>query len=374
MNKLSIRFQRIACAVALGCVVPAMAGTSGQAVGIEVPDAQVEALGIQTLPLQSRSDSVRASFPAQVIVPVGAEQVVSSPVAGLVTQVLVQQFQSVKVGVPLLRIASPELGQLQLQLLQASSQATLARQAVQREQQLFKEGIIAQRRVQEALAAQRQASAALVQAKAALRLSGMSPATIETVIRSGQLQDSIVLSAAQAGTVSLIDAKPGQRVDVSTALLHVTQTDSLWLEVQLPAAEGADWPVGTNIDIAGRGLRARVASLSPTVASSSQTMLLRAVIEGNPGSLRPGELVTVELPAGVGRTGWDVPLSAIAYDDRQAYVFVRTPGGFEARPVGVVASAGQSVRVQGPLVAGEQVAVSGAVALKGALLKRKGEQ
>jgi len=58
----------------------------------------------------------------------------------------------------------------------------------------------------------------------------------------------------------------------------------------------------------------------------------------------------------------------VAHDDDQAYVFVRTPDGFEARPVKVVASAAQRVRVQGPVKAGEQVAVSGVVALKGAWL------
>jgi multidrug efflux pump subunit AcrA (membrane-fusion protein) len=58
----------------------------------------------------------------------------------------------------------------------------------------------------------------------------------------------------------------------------------------------------------------------------------------------------------------------VAHDGKQAYVFVRTPDGFEARPVKVVASAGQRTRVQGALKTGEQIAVSGIVAIKGAWL------
>ena len=69
--------------------------------------------------------------------------------------------------------------------------------------------------------------------------------------------------------------------------------------------------------------------------------------------------------------GWDLPLSAVAHDGNQAYVFVRTENGFEARPVTVAASAGQRVRVQGQIKSGEQVAVSGVVALKGAWLDGK---
>jgi hypothetical protein len=55
-------------------------------------------------------------------------------------------------------------------------------------------------------------------------------------------------------------------------------------------------------------------------------------------------------------------------------VFVRTTAGFEARAVQVAASAGQRVRVQGLLKAGEEVAVSGVVALKGAWLNQLDRQ
>ena len=114
-----------------------------------VPESQIKALGIKTTPLQSNGEAVRPSFPAQVMVPPNAEQVISSPVAGLITQILVQQNELVKPGAPLLRIASPELGSLQLQLLQANARATLLRQTAQREKSLFDEGIIPERRVQE---------------------------------------------------------------------------------------------------------------------------------------------------------------------------------------------------------------------------------
>ena len=128
----------------------------------------------------------------------------------------------------------------------------------------------------------------------------------------------------------------------------------------------------------GRDVTARILSASPTVSSGSQTVVLRAAVEGKTGLVRPGEFVTVELPIATTQAAaqgsWDVPLSAVAHDGKQAYLFVRTAAGFEARPVTVVASAGQRVRVQGPVKAGEQIAVSGVVALKGAWLDAKESQ
>ncbi len=343
-----------------------------------VASSQVQALGIQTAPLLNQADSVRTSYPAQVVIPPTAEQVISSPVNGMISQLLVQANDAVRAGAPLVRIASAEYGQQQLQLLQAGTRARLAAQASQREQALFAEGLIAQRRVQEATAALMDANAALMQAKAALRLMGMSSASIDKVLASGKPQDSLVLAAVQAGIVTDMAVKPGQRVDPTTALLHLAQTGTLWLEIQVPVAESALWLPGTKLNVVGRSLTAQILSRSAMVESGSQMVTLRALVQGKTSLVRPGEVLSVDLPTAATNNltsgTWELPLSAVAHDGKQAYVFVRTADGFEARAVQVSASAGQRVRIQGPVKAGEQVAVSGVVALKGAWLHQKEAQ
>ena len=89
-------FPLSAWAVAVMCVLTSTAQAADRPAKFAVPNSQIEALGIQTAPLQSQTDSVKASFPAQVVIPPKAEQVVSSPVAGLVAQLLVQQNQVVR--------------------------------------------------------------------------------------------------------------------------------------------------------------------------------------------------------------------------------------------------------------------------------------
>ena len=370
----SFQVLACACAVAALCAFTFSAQAADRPAKFAVAGGQMQALGIQTAPLQNQAESVRASYPAQVVIPPNAEQVISSPVTGLVSQLLVQQNQMVRAGAPLVRIASAELGQLQLQLLQASARATLARQAAQREQALFSEGLIAQRRVQEAQAALQETEATLKQAKTALRLSGMPMATIDRVAVSGNPQDSLMLTATQAGVVTEIMVKPGQRVDSATPLLHLAQTGTLWLEIQVPVTESTGWAPGTRLKVKGRDITAQILSSSSMVAAGSQMVVMRALVQGKAGQVRAGELLAVELPVTAVADGWDLPLSAVAHDGDQAYVFVRTPDGFEARPVKVLASAGQQVRVQGPVKAGEQVAVSGVVALKGAWLDEKGSK
>lgn len=366
-NHLPPCSQLAAMAFAVTTLVPGAALAADRLAALPVSSAHIKALGITTLPLKIGQESSGTSFPAQVAVMPEAEQAVSAPIAGLVTQLLVQPNQAVKAGTPLLRMVSAELGQLQLQLLQARAQERLARQAADREKKLFEEGIIPERRVQESKAALQVAEAALAQSKAALRLSGLSPAAIAQITVHGKPQDSITLTAEKAGVVSEINVKTGQRVDATAVLLHLLQVDRLVLDIQVPAVDAGRWVAGTPVRIQGRPASAKIVSASPVVKSGSQTVLIRAAIDSN-SALRPGEFVTAELPAASAAGSWDLPLVAVARHNQQAVVFVRSKQGFEARPVTVLSSAGQRVRVQGSLKAGEEVAVTGVVALKGAWL------
>ncbi len=354
-----------------------------------IPAAQLQVMGIQTAALKKRStqaESVSASYPGTITVLLNAQRVLSAPLAGMVEQLLVEQNQTVEVGTPLLVIASPELGELQLVLLQNNSRATLASQALVREQQLFKEGIIAQRRVIEAAAAKSETDAALNQAKTTLRLAGMTQAAIARVLATGSPQTSLTMNATQAGVVMEINVEPGERVMAATALLHIAQTRNLLVEIQVPGAANAQWPIGTRITLSGLQMGGQIISQSHSVAAGSQTAIVRARLDdtaaGTNPVVRPGEFVTVEVsPQGDtekqvaaptahsdGQGVWDVPLAAVVRDGAQAVVFVRTATGFDARPVKVQSSAGQNVVVRGALLEGEQIAISGLVALKGAWL------
>lgn len=369
MNRAKPHGTLLPCLLMLSYLFASQALAAESPVTFKVSAEQAQALDIKTETLQRAGDAITRRFPALVVVPANAQHVTSSPVPGLVTDILVEPHQRINAGMPVARIVSQELGELQLQLLQAAARSTLAFQSAEREQQLFKEGIIPQRRLQEAQAGRAEAKAALHLAKAALRLGGMSATAIEQVAASGVPQDSITLSAAKAGVVTEILVGPGQRVEQTTALLHVADTRVLWLDIQIAVADLANWPPGSTLTVAGRAVTGHVRSSSPMVAADSQMAILRAEVDGLTDKLRPGEMVAVELPASGTSDSWNLPLAAVAHDGDRAYVFVRSADGFEGRPVTVIDSAGMRVRLEGALAVGEQVAVSGVVALKGAWLQ-----
>ncbi|HQQ71625.1 MAG TPA: biotin/lipoyl-binding protein, partial [Alicycliphilus sp.] len=90
--------------------------------------AQIEAAGVRTQRLADGTAGTGASMvlQGQVELPPQATELVSSPLAGVVQQVLVAPGQRVKTGEVLARLTSPELLTWQRELLQAQSQARLA--------------------------------------------------------------------------------------------------------------------------------------------------------------------------------------------------------------------------------------------------------
>lgn len=334
-------------------------------------DLQLQALGVKLLKLDRPSEIRGLTYPARVVVPAQREQVLSAPVAGLVDQILIAENQNVRAGEALLRLNSPEFGQLQLALMQAANADRMARQTLDRERKLFKDGIIPQRRVYEAELAANDSQAQLRQSQAALRLAGLDAGSINRIANGGALMDGLVLRAKQAGTVLAVEVKLGQRVADADPLLRIANLSELWLDIQIPAERSNAWSKDQSIAIVGSELTAKPISVSALV-SESQTVTLRAQVSQGEVKFSPGEFVQVQVPFANTEDAWALPIAAVVRQDGDAYVFVRTSSGFIVRPVIVIASADQLVSVKGDLSSGDEIGVSNVIALKAAWLGESG--
>ena len=370
IHRPSVALRVAACLSLSACLAPAMAAEPNAEFAVSA--AQLKTLGVTLLKLEQPGAIAGMAYAAKVMLPPGQEQVVSAPVAGVVDQLLVGEQQAVKAGQPLLRLNSPQFGEMQLKLLEAASRARLSQKTLQREKSLLAEGIIPERRVQEAEAAAQDDAARQRQAEAALRLAGIDAASIQRIAAGGTVQDGVVVRARAAGVVLGIDIKPGQRVQEADALLRLASLQTLWLDIAMPAdRQPATLAKAATIQIVGRDAVATPLSVGAMV-SDSQTVTLRARVTRGAERLRPGEVVQAQVPFAANAAGWALPLTAVARQDDQAFVFVRSDKGFVARPVSVVSSAGASVQVTGDLKPGQEVATASVIALKAAWQGKSG--
>jgi RND family efflux transporter MFP subunit len=272
----------------------------------------------------------------------------------------------VKKGQSLVRLQSPALIEAQRGYLQAAVQSQLARETAKRDENLFKEGIIAESRYLAARGNFAQAAAGLAERRQALRLYGMSDAAINRLQAGHALSDTVDLASPIDGVVLEQTAVAGQRAEASAPLYKIGKLSPLWLEIQAPVGLAAGLREGGAVKVPAYGAEGKVVSVGRSVAPGSQTVMVRAEVTAGAQNLRVGQFVEAQVAApAAGASEWRVPNVALVRNKGLAYVFVQAPGGFRAQPVTVVSETPEAVVITGALKGNEQIAVSGVAALKG---------
>lgn len=327
---------------------------------------QSQALGIETMPLAAPSAASGSGLPAQVVIPNRQIQIISAPLPGMVESLAVAVNQPVKRGQALVRLQSPGLGELQRDFLQAALQSQLAQNSLNRDEKLFKDGIVAESRYLATRSSALTAAAAASEKRQALRLAGLGEAAIQK-LQSGQtIGSALDVISSIDGVVMEQMIEPGQRVEAAAPLFKVARLSPLWLEIQVPLTQASALQAGAPVRVPSLQASGKVISVGRGVAEASQTVMVRAEINDGEDSLRPGQYVEAVVGQAVGPKQWSVPNSALVRAENQAYVFVQTAAGYRLQPVRILGQTAAQAIIGGELGGNERVVVKGTVALKAA--------
>ncbi len=309
-----------------------------------------------------------------VVLPAQQTDKLSMPVAGVVQSVLVSPMQAVRAGQPVARIMSPQLVEWQREWLMAQAQARLAQNKAQRDEQMFADGIVAEHRRNESRAQSDMATLAERERRQALRLAGLSDAELNAASSSASLSPLLTLVAPAAGTVLELPATPGQRLEAGAPVATLGRGGALAIELQASAAQAQALRVGDILVVQGCKAPARVTAVSNQLSAANQSVQLRAVLTAREDCLRINQFVQAQWqaarPAGPATQGaaWLVPTAAVFQHGGRQYVFVREQPGFRAVAVTTGVGSGADTPVLSGLKAGDEVAVQGLIAIKGAWL------
>lgn len=334
---------------------------------ISVTAAQQRVMGIAVAPLGVSSGLASNRLPGEIVVPVGQERVVSTPQPGLIDALYVAAGQSVKKGQALAHISSPELVTLQRDYLQAATQSRLARNMLDRDAELHKDGIIAERRYLATRSHHEELAATLSHSRQALKLAGMSDAAIARLESRQEFTSGLTISAPIAGQVLEKLVTAGQRIDPATPLFRIGHLNPLWLEIHAPIETLASVTNGMPVRIPKYEAEGKIIAVIRNINKNDQTMHIRAEITRNADRLSPGQFVEAELlvKAEPGKQ-FSVLRNAVVRDGQNSYVFVQSPDGFQPIKVTVLSEQEEKTVIAGALRGTEKVAVSGTVALKAA--------
>jgi membrane fusion protein, heavy metal efflux system len=183
-----------------------------------------------------------------------------------------------------------------------------------------------------------------------------------------------------AGQVVERKVDPGMAVgrdNLETELFVIVDLDRVWVDLAVSPSDLPAVKVGQPVSITTRAItdtaEGKVVFISPLIEKESRSARVVTEVVNGQGVWRPGSFVTAAIAIGEQPVALAVPASALQTIGNEKNVFVRTPEGFEKRPVTLGRTDDRIAEVVSGLESGETIAVSNTFVLKAELLKSSAE-
>lgn len=268
-------------------------------------------------------------------------------VQGLVEAVLFEDGQAVRRGAPLVRLRSTDA---RAALLDAEARAKLSGLDLERKRALFEQGDVAQADIDRAEAEAALARAALQRAQEAVRRT--------------------TIAAPFDGVVGLREVAPGELVDPSRRVTRIEALSQLVVDVVLPETALGQLAVGQRAVVRADALPERsfsgaVSYVSPRVSETTRTVDVRVTVEDPEGLLRPGMTAVARVVTASVAEAVMVPTEAVVRSAQGMAVYVVGPDQtVTLRPVRAGERTEDRLEVTDGLAAGETIVVEGLARLR----------
>lgn len=293
--------------------------------------AEPPGIPVKTVTISSRPIPNVIELPGRVE-PV-REAAVLARVTGIIEERLYEEGTYVRAGQPLFRIDSRELqasyAQTEAALQRARATATNARAVVTRYRPLVAENALSRQEYDAALAASREAEAAVSQIRAQLEASSLQLGytTVRAPIsgRAGRalVTEGALVSQAEGTRLTKIEQISPVYVNFAQAASEVLALrravaageieldDNERVEVKLTFSDRTEYPIPGYIDF-----------YALSVDAETGTVALRGEFPNPSGLLLPGEFVRAKIFAGQVSQGITVPQRAVTLTEQGGSVFV----------------------------------------------------
>jgi Cu(I)/Ag(I) efflux system membrane fusion protein len=315
-------------------MVPRYADTGAAGNVVRIDPATVQNLGVRTALVERRVLSAALRVPGTLAWNPREAVTVSARVDAVVSKLYVRApYTKVAAGEPLAELLAPQW-----------SSALAEYDALQNAQSA-------------------DAKALRNAARERLQALGLTAADIRAARRGAGA--AITIHAPQAGTVTALEVREGQRVGAGQTLLSLNGLATVWVEAALPQAVAGAVHAGTPVTVTvdafpGQQFHGSVETLLPDIDSATRTQRARIVLANPDGRLSPGLFATVQLNPAEGEAVPVVPSDALIATGVQTRVIVAEAGGrFRPLAVRTGRSSGGYTEILDGLHGGEQVVVSG---------------
>ena len=331
---------------------------------IKLDEKQIRAAGIETQAVVQESAVSELIVPGTVAVPPQQTRMVATPAAGLIESFMVAPDEDVRKGAPIAQLNSSGLIEAQRAFLEAEAQEALAKEKLRRDEQLFKERIIAERRLLVTRSEAMLARSNLDERSQLLALYGMSESEIADLRKNRRIASALVIRAPESGTILARHGTAGERVQAAAPLVTIARLDPIWVNLQVPVARAPMLASIKRVSLPSYGITGRIVRVGRTVDAATQSVVAVAEFEAKQHSLRPGQVVQATIVTnGSDAPQWRAPAASVVRHDGADWMFLREPDGFRPIKVQVVAETSTTVSVRADIKPDATVASRGVLVL-----------
>ncbi len=203
-------------------------------------------------------------------------------------------------------------------------------------------------------------------ARARLSRLGMAASDIDRVLRRGRAEEDTPVRAPHPGVVLELGAAVGTALSPAMPVMTLADLSTVWVEAEVyePDAAWVERGLSATISLPGDPAPPRegvVSFVHPTLDPVRRTLRVRVEVPNPDGSLRPGQLATVQLGFRARPDVLVVPRDAVLDSGRRRLVFVHEGSGrFRPRAVRTGLSGDRDqVEILEGLHEGEEIVTSG---------------
>ncbi|WP_159521371.1 efflux RND transporter periplasmic adaptor subunit [Sunxiuqinia indica] len=349
---------------------PSISGDSGGKLVIHLSDKEKGELKIETAKVSSNVQNYSLLAPGVVFPASGHVSIISTPIDGRISAVMVREGELIRQGQELFKIESLVFGNLVAEYLQAIAEEKFQTTRLERMKQLVEQTISSKSELDRAMSDYQRATAASIAAFAKLKAIGVPDHEIEALKNAEKIDPTLKIHAPISGSLDQRMVELGQSVNALEKLGRIIDLKKVLIRGYLSPEDARFIVAGDSVKITRREngndrLTSVVTSVNPGLDEDNRSVVVNIEVNSSNGWPKPGENVRLEISTSSLGEVFAVPLKAVTYDGNRAVVFVQKDGNtFEKRFIEITEIRDQFAIVSGGMQADEELAVSQVFSLK----------
>ncbi len=337
---------------------------------VKLTNQEMSGLKVQTIPVASSFRNYNIAVPGVVFPAPNHISIISTPIDGRISKIIVQEGEPVKAGQELFRIQSLDFGNMVSEYLQAVSEETFQTSRFQRLEQLVEQTISSRSELDRARSDFQRAKTSVIAAVSKLKAIGVPDQEINAFRNAESIDPTLKIHAPISGIMDQRSVELGQSVNALQMLARVLDISHVLVRGYVSPEDARFIGSGDSVKISRRlndpfELEAVVTSVNPGLDESNRSVVVNVLLASVGNWPKPGENLRLSISTSSRNEVITIPMEALTYEGNDPVVFVRVSDSiFEKRLIKVQEFDGKYAVVQEGLSKNEQLAVSSIFSLK----------